>query len=353
MPIIITRNGKDAEKVEKSSFQSEDRLQQYIHCNPESIPLYEIEEDIRLLILAREFSSTSGPIDAIGIDENGQVYLIETKLYKNSDKRKVVAQVLDYGAALAHDSNNFSEFISSLEDHVNKTFGLTMIEKVTEFFGLTDEEFNNLLSKIKTNLDGGEFSFVVLMDIIDERLKNLIVFINQYSNFNIYGVELEYYKHNELEIIIPKLFGAEVPKSVSTGKKWSERRQWNEESFFEKLKEKLTSDEINVVRELYDFSLDSADRVKWGSGVITGTFNTVYSTFCPRSVFTIDTKGILKINLFWMEETDEMQVFRDKLRERVKEVFGLPSQPKVWGFYKEEWMPYKDAFMNAIKELVN
>lgn len=353
MPIIITQDGENAKKVERSSFQSEDRLQQYIHANPESIPLYEIDEDIRLLILAREFSSTSGPIDAIGIDEAGRIYLIETKLYKNSDKRRVVAQVLDYGAALAQDSNNFAEFISSLEMEVYKSFGLTMKDKVTDFFGLADEEYEDLLSKIKSNVNSGEFSFVVLMDTIDERLKNLIVFINQYSNFDIYGVELEYYKHEQLEIIIPKIFGTEVPKNVTTSKKWSERRQWDEETFFNKLKENLNKDEINVVREIYEFSSETADRIKWGTGVVKGTFNTVYSKYCPRSIFTIDTTGILKINLHWMEETEEMQIFRDQLRDTVKKVFGLPSQPKIWGFYKEEWMPHKNSFMDTIRELVN
>ena len=135
MPIIITQDGENAKKIERSSFQSEDRLQKYIHDNPESIPIYEIDEDIRLLVLAREFATSSGPIDALGIDENGQVYLIETKLYKNTDKRTVVAQVLDYGAALAHDSNDFGVFMASLEKHVQKGFDTSLKEKVTDFFG--------------------------------------------------------------------------------------------------------------------------------------------------------------------------------------------------------------------------
>lgn len=39
-------------------------------------------------------------IDAVALDQNGDIYLIETKLYKNPDKRQVIAQVLDYGASL-------------------------------------------------------------------------------------------------------------------------------------------------------------------------------------------------------------------------------------------------------------
>jgi len=100
MPIIISQSGKNAQKVEQSKFEQEDHLQQYIYDNPESIPLYDIKEDIKLLILVREFPTQSGPIDALGVDADGSVYMVETKLYKNPDKRLVVAQVLDYGASL-------------------------------------------------------------------------------------------------------------------------------------------------------------------------------------------------------------------------------------------------------------
>jgi len=110
MAIIISKGGKNAKKIEKSNFEREDYLQKYIYDNPESIPLYDIKDDIHLLILVREFSTESGPIDAIGIDADGNIYLIETKLYKNPDKRTVVAQVLDYGASLWRNFSNFSNF---------------------------------------------------------------------------------------------------------------------------------------------------------------------------------------------------------------------------------------------------
>jgi hypothetical protein len=70
---------------------------------------------LRLLILAREFPTVSGPIDALGIDQDGNIYVIETKLAKNPDKRYVLAQVLDYGAALWRTYENGDEFIARLE----------------------------------------------------------------------------------------------------------------------------------------------------------------------------------------------------------------------------------------------
>jgi len=214
MAIIISKNGKDAVKVDKSNFELEDHLQQYIYDNPETIPLYDIKEDIRLLILAREFSTKSGPIDALGVDKDGEIYLIETKLYKNPDKRTVVAQVLDYGASLWSNYRDFNNFTEQINMHTNKDFKQSISQRLNDFFGVTDEKVKTLLDNIRRNLNDGNFKFVVLMDHLHDQLRDLIVFLNNNSEFTVYAVELEFYKHKDYEILIPKLYGAEVKKDL-------------------------------------------------------------------------------------------------------------------------------------------
>ncbi len=216
MSIIISKNGVNAKKLNKISFGLEDNLQQYIYDNPDSIPLYDIKDDIRLLILAREFGTNSGPIDALGIDADGEIYLVETKLYKNPDKRTVVAQVLDYGASLWKHFTDFDELLLKLNTHVQKKFGVSINDKLSDHFQLSNEDLELLLNRMRENLSHGNFKFVVLMDSLEDRLKDLIMYINQNSAFDIYGVELEYYKHDSFEIIIPKLYGAQVKKEVKT-----------------------------------------------------------------------------------------------------------------------------------------
>ena len=214
MAIIVSKNGKNAVKVDKSDFALEDHLQQYIYDNPETIPLYDIKEDIRLLILAREFATKSGPIDALGIDKDGELYLIETKLYKNPDKRTVVAQVLDYGASLWSNYRDFNDFINQVDIHTNKDFNQNLNQRLNNFFGVSDEEIKILLDNVRRNLNEGNFKFVVLMDHLHDQLRDLIIFLNNNSEFTVYAVELEYYKHQEFEILIPKLYGAEVKKDL-------------------------------------------------------------------------------------------------------------------------------------------
>lgn len=214
MSIIVSEKGKNAIKLDKKDFALEDRLQQYIYDNPESIPLYDVKEDIRLLILAREFNTASGSIDALGIDKDGEIYLVETKLYKNPDKRTVVAQVLDYGASLWSKYRDFNDFITQINNHTQKDFQKTSAQRINDFFGISEEEIDSLLENIKQNLREGNFKFVVLMDHLYDQLKDLIIFLNNNSEFTVYAVELEYYKHQKFEIIIPKLYGAEVKKDL-------------------------------------------------------------------------------------------------------------------------------------------
>jgi len=86
MSIIISHPDTKAQKIDKSEFAKEGYLQEYIHKNPESIPVYEIEEDKKLFVVAREFPTDSGSIDALAIDKDGDLYVIETKLFRNADK---------------------------------------------------------------------------------------------------------------------------------------------------------------------------------------------------------------------------------------------------------------------------
>lgn len=85
---------------------------------------------------------------------------------------------------------------------------------MAEFFELSRDEVDALLENTRRNLSDGNFKFVVLMDHLHDQLKDLIIFLNNNSEFTIYAVELEYYKHQDFEILIPKLYGAEVKKDI-------------------------------------------------------------------------------------------------------------------------------------------
>lgn len=280
MAIIISKNGKNAKRLNQSSFDKEDYLQQYIYNNPDAVPVYEIDEDTRLLILAREFNTASGPIDALGIDQHGNIYLIETKLYKNPDKRIVVAQVLDYGASLWRSSIDFNEFSAQLEKHVLKQFSTTLLEQIQSFFNIDIEGAGTILDSIQTNLNNGTFKFVVLMDNLERRLKDLILFMNRNSQFDVYAVELEYYKHEDFEIIIPKLYGAEIKKEVKSTSSY-DRTPVTRDSFISYLK--LPSEKNLASKLLSAFENDQHVKLTWRKSGFSLSVHIPGSTTYPNN----------------------------------------------------------------------
>lgn len=313
MSLIISKNGKHAKRIDRSAFASEDELQQYIYENPESIPLYDIKEDIRLLIVAREFPTQSGPIDAVGIDKEGELYLIETKLYRNADKRHVVAQVLDYGASLWRHYNDFAAFLGELDRQSQKKWNMSLQQKMQDFFGISDEEVQKQIESFRSNLDEGTFKFVVLMDALHSQLKDLILFLNQYSKFNIYVAEIEYYKFETYEIMIPKLFGAEVKKDVSVAKPRSEVRVWDEESFFADLKQNIDEESCSKMKLIFDFA------TKHGSDVIeygTNSFKLKAESKdgIRKTIFFANTNGRWNlVSEFWKNNSELRKKYADLL----------------------------------------
>ncbi len=353
MAIIVSKSGKNAQKVERSRIEQEDYLQQYTLDNPEVIPLYDIKENIRLLILAREFSTNSGPIDAIGIDKDGEIYIVETKLYKNPDKRTVVAQALDYGAALWRHSNDFDHFIDTLNQSVQKVFGMTLSEKIEAFFGLSPEEITGLLEGVKKNLADGVMHFVVLMDSLDDRLKDLVLYVNQNSQFDIYIVELDYYKHEEYEIIIPKIYGAEVKKDAAIQKSSGSRQQWSEEEYLSSAKATIDGRVYPAFSKLYEACKVSADGMRFGTGTVRGSVGPFYNPISRRTIFTLYTDGKLAFNFGWLHEPNSAIEFRDRYFNKLKSL-GLKLEESDILVYPHfpinQWAPLADKIIQVIKE---
>lgn len=322
-----------------TTIAQEDYLQNYIHNNPESLPIDEIEEDLRLLILSREFPTGSGPIDALGIDQQGNIYVVETKLHKNPDKRLVLAQVLDYGASLWHTYSDETEFFHRLEEAVVKTFGASLNSQVQNYYGLDPEGAAAVLKNISQNLRSGKFRFVVLMNHLEDRLKQLITFVNQNSRFDIYGVELDFYAFQDYEIVIPKMYGTEVKKSVGGQKTSAAGRKWDEESFLSEAAEQVSDEVLTGMRELCEFS-SSHGKPEFGRGQ-TPTFNPKFVGVSTLAPYSLRPDGTLILNFKWVGDDGRSGAIMNEFGQGVKSIQGfdlpddyvkhdVPIPPMVW-----------------------
>jgi len=78
-------------------------LQNLLFKNPSIIPIDEIEPVFGPMIpVAREMPTDKGPVDIVYISATGYLTLVETKLFRSPEARRiVVAQILDYAAAVS------------------------------------------------------------------------------------------------------------------------------------------------------------------------------------------------------------------------------------------------------------
>lgn len=112
-PIRI-RNGEVDKTLRKLSLgdlgYSESWLQELIAAHPEVLPVAEIEPAFEHLIPSgREIACGHGYIDNLFLTGGGDIVVVETKLHANSQaRREVVAQTLDYVAALS--AMSFDQF---------------------------------------------------------------------------------------------------------------------------------------------------------------------------------------------------------------------------------------------------
>jgi hypothetical protein len=349
MAIILSRQNKTT-RLERTVIQDESYLQRYIHEHPDMLPLEQLEADIRTLVLVREFQTLSGPIDALAVDQHGNIYLIETKLYKNPDKRLVLAQVLDYGAALWKEFGDADEFISRLDSLLTRRTPQSLSQRLTEFYELSAEATTELVENLKKTVEAGEFRYVVLMDTVEDRLKNLIAYINANSAFNVLGVALDFYQHDDIDILIPTLHGAEVKKTVRGS--GSRRRNWDRERFLSDAEARLSEEHFQALRSLYDWAESNADEVAFGPGAV-GSINPKFFAICSRSIFTARTDGSVRLNFGWLNEPDSAKSFRDRFARVLRQNgFTIPDDlTNKWPTLPAgEWVPRVTEFMSLLSE---
>jgi hypothetical protein len=194
--------------------------------------------------------------------------------------------------------------------------------------GLSTAIDEEVLKNIKENVVKGGFGLIVAMVRIDESVEKVINFLNEMCEFDVYGLSLEKYKSDDgVEVIIPKLFPSSPPVPTTESRK---RRQWNEESFFKDVDEKVKSEEMRkAIRKLFDFSSEKA-KIFWGRGREVGSFNARFQQISQRkSVYTVQSDSLLRINFGWLNDNENTLRWREKLYNRLREIMKDYITPEM------------------------
>jgi hypothetical protein len=196
----MIRNGVDKWKsITPSSYTDEAHLQKMLYDSPELIP---IQNDDDIAIFIREAGLPgSGSTDLLGIDSQGNILLVETKLARNQEaRRKVVGQILEYASFLW--GMSFDDFDDLFVRRREKSLLALVAEQIADFEG------ELLRSTIRKNLAEGKFQLLIAVDRINDELERIISYFAECGGgIQLEALELELYVDGATQILVPKRYG--------------------------------------------------------------------------------------------------------------------------------------------------
>ena len=192
----------DADKTSGHRF-TEDWLQNLIHTHPTLMPVEQIEPAFdNLLPVCRELPTPSGFLDNLFVTPTGYLVLTECKLWRNPEsRRKVVAQILDYGKDLA------GWGYDDLNRAINKANGTSSANPLYEAVSdhpdaLPESAFHD---RIVRGLRTGRYLLLIVGDGIQEGVEDLTAYIQNHMglHFTLALVEMKLYQLPQGLLVVP------------------------------------------------------------------------------------------------------------------------------------------------------
>ncbi|WP_225411413.1 PDDEXK family nuclease [Stigmatella hybrida] len=187
-PVLVTKEGAVAlTKVELGTKADnggtyESFLQELLFEHPEVLPLEQIEPAFEALVpVCREFPTKHGPVDNLFITPDGNIVIVEAKLWRNPEsQRRVVAQALDYASCIFE--MNYSDFETTA---LRGKFGgrpkpSSLWALIPEADRLPEHEF---VDAVNGNLCSGRIVVLVVGDGIRSETKRLMESLQSHAGF--------------------------------------------------------------------------------------------------------------------------------------------------------------------------
>jgi hypothetical protein len=226
-PIILNSVDDHGERLTRIESQTKDEkseewLQRLIYQHPCLLPVSFFDESFSPLIsVGREIQTPSGYIDNLYVSPVGRLTLVETKLWKNSEKhRTVVAQLIDYAKEVSewsYDYLNNAVLKASRESQSDEKKSLDQIvEPHLKEVGLSLTEFQE---RVIGNLNNGEFLLLVVGERISSNVALLAEAIHGAPglDFRLGLIELHLYPLNGEGdwplLVVPDVVGRTVEKT--------------------------------------------------------------------------------------------------------------------------------------------
>jgi hypothetical protein len=207
---VLIHHSEQEHVLPESPLPSEARLHDALELHPELFPAEDLNLG-QLLVVGREVAFESGAADLIYLDEDGQIVVVEVKRgTENPDSRRVVAQMLDYGAHLWRMGFEDFEARIALPYLRQRRSGATAASSLTEIaaeqfaFGETTdpEQFRNALT---AHLAAGTFIYAVVARTLPPTLATVLEYLAAVSQIQTAAITVDYFRDEDRHIMVPRV----------------------------------------------------------------------------------------------------------------------------------------------------
>jgi len=320
MKILFRNNESDEwEPASAVETQGEAELQSLLIESPSLIPVEEIRENTEELVLAvSEFGLPgSGRTDVLAFSEKGDIVIVECKLAANPEaKRKVIGQILEYGAYL------WQMDYEALDARIREREGESLVD-LMELAAADEWDQTEFRTRIEKTLESGAFLLIVVVDEVNPELRRIIRYVNDCSKsvFSIHALELRRFESGGLQVLVPKLFG------LSPGPADTLPETWTEDEFFRRLGLSVEAQVVDATQALYEWTQGNADNVYHATGQDRWSFTFHYrAAGLTVSVFTVYTDGQFVLNYEYLINRVEEEIL-DQFHTRVTQIAAFSAMP--------------------------
>jgi hypothetical protein len=267
----------------------------------------------------REFGFPVGSIDLLAFSAAGDMAVVECKLACNAEvKRKVIGQVLKYGA------NLWEMSYEDLDQVVRLRTGDSLVEAMEKSLQDPGWDAEAFRSSVESALENGSFILAIVVDQINDELARIVRFLNACSsaNFEFAALEMRRFTAEGSEMLVPRVFGpTQVIKRAAPGPS----RKWDEAVFFDELHNRHGDLAVSAARRILEWSASHMD-TWWGKGKRSGSFVPYfYHKDRQHQLFAVYTYGVVEIYFYWykFKPPFESQARRLELLEKLNQVPGV------------------------------
>lgn len=180
-PVLVS--GDDTVELAPARGRNERWLQDLVHRHPQCLPMEQVEPGLgRLVPVCLELPLRAGSVDNLMVTPEGNLVIVEVKLWRNPEaRRQVVAQALDYATAMFElDYEGLQAAVRKAEFVGSEAPGC-LYDLVDGADALPEEVF---VDRVNRNLKDGRIVVLIVGDGIRSGMESLVSGLQAHASFH-------------------------------------------------------------------------------------------------------------------------------------------------------------------------